>query len=319
MMNLYRQDIGDARRSRITQLLAAFPYLLRHHIRPKCLECNGKNTPKENRILLPEPLIEPVETRHDNDKTNGGSTNAEVLQGGLTSECWVDKTTLPWSLFPDSALAKVAGAKNRPLWTCDRLGREIASVAYSDNWTSRERLTMLSKVEKLSNAIGECERIHQTAVPLNYARHSLRSLTMWLFTLPFALIRDYGLMTGPIMGATAWLLFGVYQIGHSIEDPFQGTLRLSILCEAIRKDVMSASKDDRDSACAANDDDIADEDWTSVTGVKQSSITSDDKSLKFESDDVLFEQAKIGESKKEDRVVLDTSRLMNQTVDSWMP
>ena len=81
---------------------------------------------------------------------------------------------------------------------------------------------------------------------------------------------------------------------------------------------MSASKDDRDSAYAANDDDIADEDWTSVTGVKQSSITSD-KSLKFESDDVLFEQAKIGESEKEDRVVLDTSRLMNQTVDSWMP
>ena len=319
MMNLYRQEIGDARRSRMTQLLAAFPYLLRHHIRPKCLECNGKNIPKENRILLPEPLIEPVETRHDNDKTNGGSTNAEVLQGGLTSECWVDKTTLPWSLFPDTALAKVASAKNRPLWTCDRLGREIASVAYSDNWTSRERLTLLSKVEKLSNAIGECERIHQTAVPLNYARHSLRSLTMWLFTLPFALIRDYGLMTGPIMGATAWLLFGVYQIGHSIEDPFQGTLRLSILCEAIRKDVMSASKDDRDSAYAADDDNIADEDWTSVTGVKQQSSITNNKSLKFESDDILFEQAKVGESKKEDRVVLDTSSLMNQTVDSWMP
>lgn len=316
MMNLYQKEIGDDRRSRITQLLAAFPYLLRHHIRPKCLECDGKNIPKENRILLPEPLVEPVETRHDGDETNGGSTKVEILQGGLTSECWVDKTTLPWSLFPDAALAKVAGAKNRPLWTCDRLGREIASVAYSDNWTSRERLTMLSKVEKLSNAIGECERIHQTAVPLNYARHSLRSLTLWLFTLPFALIRDYGLMTGPIMGATAWLLFGVYQIGHSIEDPFQGTLRLSVLCEAIRKDVMNASKDDRGSAYATDDDDITDEDWTSVTGVEPS-ITND-KSLKFESDDILFEQAKIGES-KENRVVLNTSELMNQTVDAWMP
>ena len=316
MMNLYRPDIGDERRSRMTQLLAAFPYMLRHHIRPKCLECNGKNIPKENRILLPEPLFEPVETRHDDDKTNGGSTGPMVLRGGLTSECWVDKRTLPWSLFPDAAVAKVANAKNRPLWTCDRLGREIASVAYSESWTSRERLTMLSKVEKLSNAIGECERIHQTAVPLNYARHSLRSLTMWLFTLPFALLRDYGLMTGPIMGATAWLLFGVYQIGHSIEDPFQNTLRLSVLCEAIRKDVMTSSKDDRDAAYAADDDDIADEDWTTVTGVK-SSITSN-KSLNFESDDLLFEQAKIGEN-KDNVVALNTEDLMNQTVDSWMP
>jgi len=34
------------------------------------------------------------------------------------------------------------------------------------------------------------------------------------------------------------MLFGVYEIGYSIEDPFQGTLRLSILCDAIRRDVL---------------------------------------------------------------------------------
>ena len=34
------------------------------------------------------------------------------------------------------------------------------------------------------------------------------------------------------------MLFGVYEIGYSIEDPFQGTLRLSILCGQIRRDVL---------------------------------------------------------------------------------
>ena len=34
------------------------------------------------------------------------------------------------------------------------------------------------------------------------------------------------------------MLFGVYEIGYSIEDPFQGTLRLSILCDQIRRDVL---------------------------------------------------------------------------------
>lgn len=62
-------------------------------------------------------------------------------------------------------------------------------------------------------------------------------------------------MTGPVMGIVAWLLFGVYQIGYSIEDPFQGSLRLSILCDAIRRDVIGEgsiresafdSQDDRD-------------------------------------------------------------------------
>lgn len=76
-------------------------------------------------------------------------------------------------------------------------------------------------------------------VPLNYARHALRSVTVWLWTLPFALIKDLGLLTGPIIAIIAWILFGVYEIGTRIEDPFQGTLRLSIYCDAIRRDVLA--------------------------------------------------------------------------------
>lgn len=43
------------------------------------------------------------------------------------------------------------------------------------------------------------------------------------------------------------------QIGYSIEDPFQGSLRLSLLCDAIRRDVLDASSEEdngRDSAYA---------------------------------------------------------------------
>jgi hypothetical protein len=47
------------------------------------------------------------------------------------------------------------------------------------------------------------------------------------------------------MGVVAWLLFGVYEIGYYIEDPFLGSLRLSILCDNIRKDILGArGKDD---------------------------------------------------------------------------
>jgi len=33
-------------------------------------------------------------------------------------------------------------------------------------------------------------------------------------------------------------MFGVYQIGHTIEDPFQGSLRLTDMCNSIYRDVM---------------------------------------------------------------------------------
>ena len=124
------------------------------------------------------------------------------------------------------------------MWVCDRMAALICKIPYGPNFTSRERLVLLGMVDKLTNAIGQCERIHQTAVPLNYARHSLRSLTLWLFTLPFALVQDLGLLTAFANAVIAWLFFGVYQIGYSIEDPFQGSLRLSILCDAIRRSVI---------------------------------------------------------------------------------
>ena len=58
------------------------------------------------------------------------------------------------------------------------------------------------------------------------------------------------------MAVISWLLFGVYQIGYTIEDPFQGSLRLSILCDAVYRDVMydADMKNKRDSAYELEDE-----------------------------------------------------------------
>jgi predicted membrane chloride channel (bestrophin family) len=238
MTMLYEKQIGAARRRRIFRLLATFPYLLHHHIQPQCLP---KSDLEKSEYGLALRRTEPESITAD----RFGSRSRERLASTGTSSstttdslCWVDKRSLPWCLFPEGALHLCANSPNRPLWVCDRLSQEVVAVEYTSTFTSRERSTLLGHIDKLSQCIGECERIHQTAVPLNYARHSLRSLTLWLFTLPFALIKDFGLMTGPVMAATSWLLYGIYQIGYSIEDPFQGSLRLSTLCDTIYRDCM---------------------------------------------------------------------------------
>ncbi|CAJ1932663.1 unnamed protein product [Cylindrotheca closterium] len=232
-ITMYRNEVGSDRRKRIMHLLAAFPYLLRHRVRNACLCSNAADSiPEQNKLCLLEP------NRPQN-------------------HCFVDRTRYPWSLLEqaqkdnhgqnNNILHKIAQVTNRPLWICDRLGQEIMEIPISPNFTSRERLKLLDDVGKLADAIGSCERIHQTAVPLHYARHALRSLTVWIVTLPFSLMKDFGLLTGPVIAMIAWLLFGVYQIGHSIEDPFQGSLRLSTLCEDIRRDILE-DVDRRESA-----------------------------------------------------------------------
>lgn len=234
---LYQKDLGVQKLKRVLRLLAAFPYLLHQHIQPQS-DSSAKDS--EFGLLLPDRrgfrnVVRGDPMRRVRPKSNSNKSNQP---GERNEPMWADRRKLPWCLFPSNALGKCIKSSNRPLWVCDRLSQELTLVEYSVNFSSRERLQFLSHIGKLSQAVGQCERIHQTAVPLNYARHSLRSLTLWLFTLPFALVEDFGLLTGPMMGFAAWLLYGIYQIGYTIEDPFQGSLRLSMLCDAICRDVM---------------------------------------------------------------------------------
>jgi len=46
-------------------------------------------------------------------------------------------------------------------------------------FSSRERLAMLSLVDKIAKSVGSCERLVQTPIPLNYARHTSRFLSLW--------------------------------------------------------------------------------------------------------------------------------------------
>lgn len=253
LITVYEKNIGPERLESMKNMLAAFPYLLRYHVRKNCLSIDESckdPIPKKYRFQILEQPMKQMETRYEGDKR----VDWNDTKGMIPHICWIDRRNYPWRLFKIKDLQKCAVVSNRPLWVCDRLSKEIASIPYEPNFLSRERLTMIGHVDKLSNAIGECERIHQTGVPLNYARHLLRSLTIWLLTLPFAIVRDLGLLTGPICGTTAWIMFGIYQIGYSIEDPFQKSLRLSILCKSIREDITSEFKN-RYSAFTDDDDD----------------------------------------------------------------
>lgn len=245
MMKLYEFAIGTSKCRTIKNLLASFPYLLRHRIRPSLMsgmfsvsDANVERDPENSLLLYPDESLRDTDPEvaaraYDEEETGSSRRKTREL-------CWVDKRTLPWKLLPGSALELCARAQNRPLWVCDRMAKELAVVEdMAPKFTNRERLAMIGYVDKLSRSIGACERIHQTVVPLNYARHALRSLTVWLWTLPFVLVKDLGLLTGPVVAVLSWILYGVYEIGSRIEDPFQGTLRLSIYCDAIRRDVLA--------------------------------------------------------------------------------
>ncbi len=93
-------------------------------------------------------------------------------------------------------------------------------------------------VTALTDAVGGCERIRNTPVPIAYAHHIKMFVTLFCFSVPFAMVGDMQLYTPLAVAVLAFALFGIDEIGVEIEEPFgydPNDLALDQMAEAIDK------------------------------------------------------------------------------------
>lgn len=84
---------------------------------------------------------------------------------------------------------------------------------------------------------GACERVVQTPVPLNYARHTSRFLTFWCLSIPLAQVAEIGISVIPVTALVVWAMYGIQEIGLMIEEPFHRSLSLHVFCNIIHHDI----------------------------------------------------------------------------------
>ena len=77
-------------------------------------------------------------------------------------------------------------------------------------------------------------------MPLHYARHTSRFLSLWTLALPLALVDPLGLFAVPATALISWALFGLREIGTLIENPFSRPLQLQIVSDTLALDVREA-------------------------------------------------------------------------------
>ncbi|KAJ8601558.1 hypothetical protein CTAYLR_005247 [Chrysophaeum taylorii] len=144
-------------------------------------------------------------------------------------------------LLPADLRARLSRSRCAPLEISRLLVREAKAVPYDeDAFTSRERITLLNSIARLRGCVASAERVAQTPVPLHYARHALRFLTLWSVLLPFALVDHLGLLTVPVTAFMVWALYGLREIGTLIENPFSRPLQLQIVSDTLFLDVREA-------------------------------------------------------------------------------
>merc|ERR1712167_111244 len=92
---------------------------------------------------------------------------------------------------------------------------------------------MGKRVADLRSTIARAERIVQTPVPLHYARHTSRFLSVWCFTLPLCLAPTLP----AVVGLASWALLGLREIGLLIENPFRRSLQLTQCTDALGREI----------------------------------------------------------------------------------
>jgi len=210
---LYRKEAGPRSVQIIRALLQAFPFAMQRHVRSK-----DANQIKDRLQALLDQLQQTQQTKH------------ELKEGDIGN-----------GVFAESAPGNYTPPKNRPLQIIHRILSTIKSIRnHDDVFTNRERVWLLNMVIQLSHTVGRCERLVQTPVPMSYARHTMRFVSAWTLTLPFALVGNLRWLTVPVVLVITWALFGILEIGHSIEDPFRDSIAITPICEAIYHDCARA-------------------------------------------------------------------------------
>ena len=142
--------------------------------------------------------------------------------------------------LPTEEVLEAITAPHVALAVSVRIG-EVLVAARDRGLISDILLAMLdNNVRLLIDYLGACERIRRTPLPFVYVVHLRRALILYCFTLPFALVREFGWVAVLDTLAVAYIFFGIEEIGVEIEDPF-GTdandLPLEAICDMIDADL----------------------------------------------------------------------------------
>jgi ion channel-forming bestrophin family protein len=95
-------------------------------------------------------------------------------------------------------------------------------------------------VNTLIDALGACERILRTPMPLAYGIHLRQLLLIYCLLLPFQIVADLNLWTAPIVILVSFTLLGIEAIGVEIENPFgndPNDLPLDAICQNISNNI----------------------------------------------------------------------------------
>jgi putative membrane protein len=146
-------------------------------------------------------------------------------------------------LVTEAQTAKLRDCKNCPLEIALWLG-DYLQQQFQRNHLDTVRLTALNgMLSNLVEGLTSCERIARTPIPIAYAIYLKRLTLIYCIGLPFHLVEEVGWLASISVAIVSFILFGVEEIGNTIENPFGhdvNDLPLDSICDAVTASVGQA-------------------------------------------------------------------------------
>lgn len=135
------------------------------------------------------------------------------------------------------------------LWISDYLQTQCRR----DRLPVHQMTALQGNLDRLVDALGGCERILRTPMPLAYAIHLRQLLLLYCISLPFQMVGALQWWTPVGVILVAFTVFGIEAIGTEIENPFgsdPNDLPLDTICQTIRRNIEDLVQLDQQAAAA---------------------------------------------------------------------
>lgn len=135
---------------------------------------------------------------------------------------------------------KIQSMQNPPLEVAFWIADYLQYQHRGDRLSLYQLRALHELVDNLVNALGSCERILKTPMPLAYAIHLKQLIWLYCLLLPFQLVGETGWLTGPVVVLVSFTLFGIEGIGLEIENPFghdPNDLPLDSICQTMQRNI----------------------------------------------------------------------------------
>lgn len=110
--------------------------------------------------------------------------------------------------------------KHKPNFVVRRMYDRIRELKNNGAIDGFQFLDMQTSLNGLVDVVGACERIRNTPIPYSYSMFLKKFIFLFLSTLPFGFMGEYGYWTVVIVVFLLYILMGTELIAEEIENPF---------------------------------------------------------------------------------------------------